>query len=116
MSRVYVLAADRELTGLEPLSYYRQAVEELGYPMKPFQYELSIEHVEHKEANLEYLRTCLEANFSRGETAELWSVWLSGDVNKRPPTRFRGRLSDLDGEALEQFLSAEEICFDITME
>ena len=116
MSRVYVLASDRKLPGLEPLSCYRKAVEELGYPMRPFWYELSIKRMEHKEANLEYLRTCLEVNFSRGETAELWSVWLSGDVNKRPPPRFRGRLSDFDQEALEQFLSAEEICFSITIE
>ena len=32
MSRVYVLASDRPLTGMEELSYYRRAVEELGYP------------------------------------------------------------------------------------
>ena len=111
MSRVYVLAADRELPELEPLSYYRQAVEELGYPMKPFRYELSMENKEH---DLEHLRACLEANFSRGDTLELWSVWV-GDVNKKCPPRFRGRLADFDLEALEQFLSAEEICFDITI-
>ena len=39
MSRVYVLAADKKVPGLEELSYYRQAVEELGYPMKPFRYD-----------------------------------------------------------------------------
>lgn len=111
MSRVYVLAADRELSGLEPLSYYRQAVEELGYPMKPFRYELSMEN---KENDLEHLRAFLEANFSPEETLELWSVWV-GDVNKKCPPRFRGRLVDFDLEALEQFLSAKEICFDITI-
>lgn len=111
MSRVYVLAADRELPELEPLSYYRQAVEELGYPMKPFRYEFSMEN---KKNDLEHLRVCLEANFSPGETLELWSVWV-GDVNKKCPPRFRGRLADFDLEALEQFLSAEEICFDITI-
>ena len=111
MSRVYVLAADRELSGLEPLSYYHQAVEELGYPMKPFRYELSMEN---KESNLEHLRACLEANFSRGDTLELWSVWV-GDVNKKCPPRFGGRLADFDLEALEQFLSIKEICFDITI-
>lgn len=111
MSRVYVLAAGRELPELEPLSYYRRAVEELGYPMKPFRYELSMEN---KENNLEHLRACLEANFSPGETLELWSVWV-GDVNKKCPPRFRGRLADFDLEALKQFLSAEEICFDITI-
>ncbi|MCI8304875.1 MAG: hypothetical protein HFF52_09700 [Lawsonibacter sp.] len=112
MSRVYVLAADKELSGLEPLSYYRQAVEELGYPMRPFRYELLLEN---KEGDLEYLRHRLEKDFSPGEVVELWSVWLSGDVNKRCPPRFRGRLADFDMEALEQLLSAEEICFDITI-
>ena len=95
MSRVYVLAADRELSGLEPLSYYRQAVEELDYPMKPFRYELSMEN---KENDLEHLRTCLEANFSPGETLELWSVWV-GDVNKKCPPRRKYR----DGQSSFSF-------------
>ena len=112
MSRVYVLAADKPLTGLEELNYYRQAVEELGYPMKTFRYELSMEN---KEKELEDLRSCLAENFSSGESLELWSIWLSGDVNKKCPPRFRGRLADFDSEALEQFLSAEEICFRITI-
>ena len=43
MSRVYVLASDKPLAGMEELNYYRHAVEELGYPMKPFRYELSLE-------------------------------------------------------------------------
>ena len=67
-----------------------------------------------KETDLENLRACLEANFSPGETLELWNVWV-GDVDKKCPTRFRGRLEDFDMEALEQFMSAEEICFDITI-
>lgn len=111
MSRVYVLASNKPLTGMEELNYYRRAVEELGYPMRPFRYELS---PENKEKDLENLQTCLEKNFSPGETLELWSVWV-GDVNKKCPPRFRGRLADFDMEALEQFLSAEEICFDITI-
>lgn len=112
MSRVYVLATDRPLTGFEELDYYRQAVEELGYPMRPFRYEFSMEN---KEKDWEYLRTYLETNFSQGEALELWSVWLSGDLNKKCPPRFRGRLEDFDLEALKQFLDAEEICFDITI-
>lgn len=134
MSRVYLLAADKELPlcdfqkprashaggyavtlqrgfKVEPLHYYRHAVEELGYPMKPFRYELSLEK---EEEGLTNLRACLEANFSPGETLELWNVWV-GDVDKKCPTRFRGRLEDFDMEALEQFLPAEEICFDITI-
>ena len=111
MSRVYVLASDKPLAGMEELNYYRHAVEELGYPMKPFRYELSLEK---EEEGLTNLRACLEANFSPGETLELWNVWV-GDVDKKCPTRFRGRLEDFDMEALEQFMSAEEICFDITI-
>lgn len=130
MSRVYLLAADKELPPcdfqepctscsggytvtllqgfkVEELSYYRQGVEELGYPMKPFRYELSMQN---EEEDLKNLRAYLEENFSRGEVVELWSVWV-GDVNKKCPPRFRGRLEELDLEALEQFLSAEEICF-----
>lgn len=134
MSRVYLLAADKELPlcdfqkprashaggyavtlqrgfKVESLHYYRHAVEELGYPIKPFRYELSLEK---EEEGLTNLRACLEANFSPGETLELWNVWV-GDVDKKCPTRFRGRLEDFDMEALEQFLPAEEICFDITI-
>ena len=130
MSRVYLLAADKELPPcdfqepctscsggytvtllqgfkVEELSYYCQGVEELGYPMKPFRYELSMQN---EEEDLKNLRAYLEENFSRGEVVELWSVWV-GDVNKKCPPRFQGRLEELDLEALEQFLSAEEICF-----
>lgn len=111
MSRVYVLAADKPVARLEPLNYYRRAVEELGYPMRPCRYEVPMEG---GAEDLENLRACLRENFSPGEMIELWSVWV-GDVNKKRPPRFQGRLADLDREALEQFLSAEEICFDITI-
>lgn len=111
MSRVYVLAADRPVSGLPPLDYYRQAVEELGYPMRPRRYEIPMEG---GAEDLENLQACLREDFSPGEILELWSVWV-GDVNKKRPVRFRGRLADFDREALEQFLSAEEICFDITI-
>ena len=134
MSRVYILAADKELPlcdvqtprasraggyavtlqqgfKVEPLRYYRHAVEELGYPMKSFRYEFTPEKANEDWKNL---RGCLEKNFSQGESLELWSVWV-GDVNKKCPPRYQGRLADFDMEALEQFLSAEEICFDITI-
>ena len=112
MSSVYLLAAEKELPGLEELSYYRRAVEELGYPMKPFRYGITLER---EKADRKNLRSFLEANFTQGETLELWSVWLSGDLNKKCPPRFRGRLADFDQEALEQFMTAEEICFIITI-
>ena len=134
MSHVCVLASDKELPlcdcqsprttnqgnyqitvnqgfKVEELNYYRYSVEELGYPMRPFRYEFTLEkNVE----DLQNLRSYLEANFSHGEIVELWSVWV-GDVNKRPPPRFQGSLEDFDVEALAQFLAAEEICFDITI-
>lgn len=118
MSRVYLLAADKPLPAREqesfsvaPLNYYRQAVDELGYPMKPFRSEILLEE---SERDLRNLRAYLEENFSRGEVLELWSVWV-GDVDKKRPPRFCGRLGELDREALEQFLNAEEICFTITV-
>ncbi len=112
MSRVYVLAADRPLPGLRELDYYRQAVEELGYPMKPCRYELELKN---GETALRNVQACLEKHFSQGETLELWSVWLSGDLNKKCPPRFRGRLEDFDMDALEQFLTSKELCFTITI-
>ncbi|NCE64721.1 hypothetical protein D1159_09005 [Pseudoflavonifractor sp. 524-17] len=135
MSRVYVLAADKELPlcnfqeshtsysggysvtfrqgfKVEPLHYYRRAVDELGWPMKPFRYEFVMAK---EETDLVKLRAYLTENFSSGEVLELWSVWLSGDVDKKRPTRFQGRLADFDTQALKQFLDAEEICFDITV-
>ncbi len=135
MSHVIVLAADKELPlqdcqkphtteyrgfsvtcqggfKVEELVYYRQAVEDLGYPIKgPFRYELSLEA---DGETLRNLRAYLEENFSQGETAELWSVWV-GDFGKKCPPCFRGRLEEFDMDALEQFLSAEENCFRITM-
>lgn len=111
MSRVYVLAADKPVPELPPLDYYRRAVEELGYPMRPCRYEVPMEG---GAKDLENLLACLRENFAPGESIELWSVWV-GDVNKKRPPRFQGRLADFDKDALEQFLSAEEICFDITV-
>ena len=135
MSRVYVLASDRELPlqdcqelrtqesggysitllqgfKVDRLDYYHQAVEELGYPMKPFRYEFTLEK---EEADLKNLQAYLTENFSQGESLELWSVWVHDDVNKKCPPRFRGRLKDLDMDALEQFLTAQELCFTITV-
>ena len=98
MSRVYVLASDKPLTGMVELNYYRRAVEELGYPMRPCRYEFTLEN---KETDFRNLRSYLERIFSAGETLELWSVWV-GDVNQTCPPRFRGRLADFDREALER--------------
>ena len=127
MSRVYLLAADKPL----PLcnrqsertsttyvngtpytisfvrgfrvgehSYYRHAVDVLGYPIKPFQYELELELYEDDLANL---KQYLAENFSVGETAELWSIWVGIDQSGRLP-HYSGFLKDFDMETMEQFL------------
>lgn len=134
MSRVYVLAAGKELPlcdrqefrtsesggyvitllrgfRVAQLNYYRQAVEELDCPMKPFRYEIELEK---DGRDLENLRAYLRQNFSQGERLELWNLWV-GDTAVKCPPRFRGSLADFDMEALEQFLAAEEACFEITI-
>ena len=76
--------------------YYRQAVEELDFPMKPCRYELDLEPT-GQDAGL--LRTYLERHLRPGEEAQLWSVW----VPRYPEdglSRYRGRLEELDGDAL----------------
>ena len=76
--------------------YYRQAVEELDFPMKPCRYELDLEPT-GQDAGL--LRTYLERHLRPGEEVQLWSVW----VPRYPEdglSRYRGRLEDLDGDAL----------------
>lgn len=116
MSRVYLLAADKPLPAYTsenfqtaPLEYYRQAVDELGYPMKPYRCELSLEKNERSVRNL---RVCLEEHCSHGDCVELWSVWV-GDVDRKCPPRFQGELEDFDLETLEQFLDAKEICITV---
>ena len=83
--------------------YYRAAVELLGYPMKPHQYELELEqHPDDLAHLLEYLRS----NFSTGETVELWNVWVGADQCR--PVRYSGTLAEFDAETLEQLLNPSE--------
>ena len=78
--------------------YYRSAVEMLGLEMKPYQYELNVEATEEEAA---LLRTYLEEHCSPGDQVELWNLWVGSDREAKVPS-FRGRLTDLDAEALEQ--------------
>ena len=124
MSRVYLIAADKELllcdgqeyrerTVTVPSNerftigctcgfavtehiYYREVVDFLDYEMKPFQYALSLEQC---EADLNRLLTYLRKNFSPGEEVELWSLWV-GDGHGEQPIRYRGRLSEFDLDTL----------------
>ena len=98
-------------------SYYRSAVEELGHDMKPYRYELELEHCEE---DLTHLLSYLHEHFTHGEEVELWNLWV-GDETSRP-ARFRGKLSDFDMDTLAQFLhpspkrgSTGECCITITI-
>ena len=88
--------------------YYRQAVEELDFPMKPCRYELDLEPT-GQDAGL--LRTYLERHLRPGEEVQLWSVW----VPRYPEdglSRYRGRLEDLDGDALA-LLEGWNVCMTV---
>lgn len=131
MSRVLLLAADRPLPlcdcrelrtkkfsqsavmmesgfAVEKCAYYRSAVEDLGYDWKPCLYELSLEQ---DPRDLDALRSYLEEQLSPGETVELWSVWV-GDVGAVAgrPRRYRGKLTELDMDALGMLFEEGQIC------
>lgn len=132
MSCVYLLAADKELPlvnrqefrvktvrkveigmdsgfKLEPHRYYRESVDELGYPMKHYQYELSLDADERDLANL---KQYLAEHFFPGETVELWHIW----VGEHPRlTRYHGTLSELDMDTVRQFLDTEQVCFTVAI-
>ena len=128
MSRVLLIAADKQLPlwmfdqqirrttedipnpvlrgfSVFKNSYYRQAVDDLGYPMKPYQYEL---YLYPDEADFHDLCDYLRNQFAPGETVELWNVWV-GDVNPPRPPHFSGRLEDFALDTLKQFFE-QEIC------
>ena len=117
MSHVILIAADKEIplldhareftyenhrvvfsNGVRVLAheYYRWAMDGLGYEMKPCQYELDV--VQH-ENDLRSLVDYLKENFSPGEEAELWSLWV-GSGGGEKPRRYRGRLSEFDLDTL----------------
>ena len=133
MSCVYLLAADRELPlidcqefrvmtvrkteigmeagfKLEPHQYYRRSVDELGYPMKHYQYELSLEA---DQGDLSSLRQYLSGHLSPGETVELWHLWAGSEHPRL--VRIHGTLSDFDMDTVRQFLDTEQSCFTVTI-
>lgn len=81
---------------IEPLLYYRDAVEDLAFPMKPWRYELSIDPIAE---DCTHLRQYLKENVEPGATLELWSLWVGGGPGRLH--RFRGTLAELDPQALE---------------
>jgi len=92
-------------------SYYRSCVDGLGYSMKPYAYELELDV---DETDLAHLKDYLSKQFSPGEEAELWSLWI-GKLPERVPLRRRSSLSDLDLHTLEQVLQADDLCITVTM-
>lgn len=76
--------------------YYREAADMLGFVMKPFQYELSLECC---RTDLDHLLDYLRENLLPGESVELWSLWV-GDGGETRPIRYRGNLSGFDLDTL----------------
>ena len=123
MSHVHLIVADKELPlcdkqefrestvtvpGCEPVTvgctcgfvvapheYYRNAVNELGIGMKPFQYELDFQVC---QTDLDQLLAYLRDNFSPGEEVELWSLWVGSGAGR--VHRCRGKLLEFDLDAL----------------
>ena len=79
-------------------SYYRSCVDELGYPMKPYQYELS---VETQNEDLADFKAYLEEQLTPGEEIELWNLWVGDEPV--PLTRLIGKWEDFDLDTLKQF-------------
>ena len=93
----HTIQVEEDGFSVRPNEYYQHAVEELNFPMKGMRYELDLRAAPEDAAAL---RAYLEANLTPGETVELWSVW----VPRYPEdglARYRGRLPDLDREAIE---------------
>ena len=132
MSHVILMAADKELPLLDHVretsyengrfifangvrvlkhEYYRWAVDELDYELKPFQYELDV--VRH-ETDLRSLVDYLKENLSPGEEVELWSLWV-GSGGGEEPRRYRGKLLEFDLDALGM-LTELQYEPDLTME
>ena len=84
-------------------SYYRSAVDVLHLPLKPFQYELELEH---HEDDLMHLKDYLSRNFRPGETVELWNIWVGIDRSNKIP-HFSDCLQAFNMETLDQFLNPD---------
>ena len=92
-------------------SYYRSCVDEFGYPIKPYSYELDFEAYETDLANL---KAYLSEHLTFGDQIQLWSIWIS-DLPERNPIRSSIPLEKLDCTVLEQLLQADDLCITITI-
>lgn len=88
--------------------YYRQAVEELGLSMKPYQYELDLRAA---ESDLRQLRAYLAEYFAPGEEVELWGLWVGGEEER--PVHYCGSLEEFDMETLKMLEEFRPLCLTI---
>ncbi|MCB6899425.1 hypothetical protein LI036_04715 [bacterium 210917-DFI.7.65] len=95
---------------IQPLAYYRSAVEDLGLSMKPCRYEVKL-HASEPGAAL--LRNYLSRHCSAGEQVELWYLWV-GEVHVRA-FRLTGSLSNLAADTLAQLEEREQTCVTLTV-
>ena len=107
MSYCTLIAADKPLPlqedesccfGVYEHRYYRDSVNELGYPIKPYQYELSLRE---SEKALQAFKNYLALAFCSGEVLELWHLWVGMDPG--PFYSWSGTMDDLDLDALNAF-------------
>ena len=106
MSCITLLCADHPLPpngpkhdsedcfSIQPLAYYRSAVEDLGLSMKPCRYEVKL-HATEPDATL------------------LWYLWV-GEVHVRA-FRLTGSLSNLAADTLAQLEEREQTCVTLTV-
>ena len=102
------VTVERDGFSVQANEYYRAAVEELDFPMKPCRYELDLEPTD-QDAGL--LKRYLVRHLRPGEEVQLWSVW----VPRYPEdglSRYRGRLDGLDREALA-LLEGWNVCMTV---
>ena len=104
----YTVSIETNGFSVQEHTYYREAVEDLGLPMKPCRYELDLRATEGDAAEL---RAYLERNLRPGEAVELWNLWV-GDGPTRPH-RFGGRLAGLDSDTIRQLKEQFQICLTI---
>ena len=82
---------------VEEHSYYRDVVNALGYPIKDYRYELSLEE---DETDLQNLKDYLLEQFAPGEEVELWSIWVGDYEGKKDPVFRKISLQELDMDAV----------------
>ena len=90
--------------------YYRAAVDELGFSMKPCQRELDLRATDQDAA---LLRAYLRANCAPGEQVEPWRLWVGGAGSRA--FHLAGPLADLDTDTLQQLDERDQTCITLTI-